>query len=330
MKHKNTLLAFIALSAATLVSTASAQEPIVLQTGAFAPPGTVFLEFRQKFKTNVERDSGATIKVDLNTSDPNEGNLLSNLRRGRIACAGVSLQGSSTILPEVGVLQLPYLFSNFKQVDYAYDKGLTETYRKLFSAKGVELLQFVEVGFTHTYGVQPIKTPADVKGVKLRATQARASQAWIKSTGAEPVVLPIAETMPGLQTGLIKGGEAGLVIYSAMIAKAAAHYTLTGHAFDSGAILCNKEWFDKLNAKQKSAVQNGWNTSEQAAATRAGNEQFLTTAASKGLSIYRPSPAEILQWQAAGKKASEEILSGLGADAKKIYDDLAKDIAAAK
>ena len=68
MKHKNTLLAFIALSAATLVSTASAQEPIVLQTGAFAPPGTVFLEFWQKFKTNVERDSGATIKVDLNTS----------------------------------------------------------------------------------------------------------------------------------------------------------------------------------------------------------------------------------------------------------------------
>lgn len=149
------------------------------------------------------------------------------------------------------MLQLPYLFSNFKQVDYAYDKGLTETYRKLFSAKGVELLQFVEVGFTHTYGVQPIKSPADVKGVKLRATQARASQAWIKSTGAEPVVLPIAETMPGLQTGLIKGGEAGLVIYSAMIAKAAAHYTLTGHAFDSGTILCNKEWFDKLNAKQR-------------------------------------------------------------------------------
>jgi hypothetical protein len=36
------------------------------------------------------------------------------------------------------------------------------------------------------------------------------------------------------------------------------------------------------------------------------------------------------QWQAAGKKASEEILSGLGADAKKIYDDLAKDIAATK
>jgi TRAP-type C4-dicarboxylate transport system substrate-binding protein len=178
--------------------------------------------------------------------------------------------------------------------------------------------------------VQPIKSPADVKGVKLRATQARASQAWVKSTGAEPVVLPIAETMPGLQTGLIKGGEAGLVIYSAMIAKAAAHYTLTGHAFDSGTILCNKEWFDKLNAKQKSAVQNGWSTRDQAAATRAGNDQFLTTAASKGLSIYRPTPSEMAQWQAAGKKASEEILSGLGADAKKIYDDLAKDIAATK
>ena len=315
---------------ATLALPATAQEPVLLRIGAFAPPGSLFAVYWQKFKDNIERDTKGTVKVELNTNDPNEANLLSNVRRGRVDCVGVSLQGSSTILPEIGVLQLPYLFNSFKEVDQAYDKGLTETYRKLFAAKGVAMLEFVEVGFTHMYGVAPIKAPADIKGQKLRATQSRASQAWIKATGAEAVVLPIAEAVPGLQTGLIKGGESGIIVYSAFIAKSAPQYTLTAHAFDSGAIMCNKEWFDKLTAAQKTAVQNGWNAREQAQAARVSNDKFIAEAASKGITVYKPSAAEMAQWQAAGKRAGEEILSGLGPEAKKIHDEIIKDIAAVK
>ena len=320
------------LTLATMLAAgaAAAQEPLLLRTGSFAPPGSVFISFWQKFKSNVERDSKGTIKVELNTNDPNEGNLLSNMRRGRVECVGASLQGAATVLPEVGVLQMPYLFSSFKEVDAAYDKGLVDNYRKLFAAKGVAMLQFVEVGFTHTYGVQPIKAPSDIKGLKLRATQSRASQAWIKAAGAEPVVLPIAEALPGLQTGLIKGGESGIVVYSGLIVRSAPHYTLSAHAFDSGTILCNKEWFDKLTAEQKTAVQNGWNSREQALATRASNEQFLAEAASKGVTVYRPTPAEQAQWQAAGKKAADEILIALGPEAAKIRDEIVRDIATVK
>jgi TRAP-type transport system periplasmic protein len=327
MKLKTLALAAVA---ALISLPALAQEPIVLRTGAFAPPGSVFSTYWARFKTNVERDSKGSIKVELNTQDPNEANLLSNVRRGRVECVGASLQGSSTILPEVAVLQLPYLFSSFKEVDAAYDKGLADTYRKLFAAKGVAMLQFVEVGFTHSYGVMPIKTPADIKGQKLRATQSRASQAWVKATGAEPVVLPISEAVPGLQTGLIKGGESGIIVYGGFIAKSAPHYTLTGHAFDSGTIMCNKEWFDKLTAEQKSAVQNGWNAREQALAARASNDQFLAEAASKGVTVYKPTASELDAWKVAGKKAAEELLAAMGPEAKAIRDELAKDIASAK
>ena len=316
--------------ATTLAAPALAQEPLLLRTGAFAPPGSVFSTYWQKFKTNVERDSKGSIKVELNTQDPNEANLLSNVRRGRVECVGASLQGSSTILPEVAVLQLPYLFSSFKEVDAAYDKGLTDTFRKLFAAKGVAMLQFVEVGFTHTYSVAPVKTPADIKGQKLRATQSRASQAWVKATGAEPVVLPISEAVPGLQTGLIKGGESGVIVYGGFIAKSAPHYALTAHAFDSGTIMCNKDWFDKLSAEQKTAVQNGWNAREQALAARQSNDKFLADAAANGITIYKPNAAEMAAWQAAGKKAADELLAGLGAEGRAIRDEIAKDIASVK
>jgi TRAP-type C4-dicarboxylate transport system substrate-binding protein len=327
---KNALATLAAAMLLAAAAPAPAQEPVTLRTGAFAPPGSVFATYWQRFKTNVEQGSKGTIKVELNMGDPNEGNLLSNLRRGRVDCVGASLQGSATVLPEVAVLQLPYLFASFRHVDHAYDAGLVEAYRKLFDAKGITMLSFVEVGFTHTYSTMPIRSPADVKGVKMRATLARASQAWIKATGAEPVVLPIAEAVPGLQTGLIKGGESGIVVYSGLIAKAAPHYLLTGHAFDSGTIMCNKAFFDKLSPEQQTAVRNGWSVKDQVRDTRASNEKFLADAAGIGITIVRPSAAELAQWQAAGRKAAEELIAGFTPEARRIYDDIQRDLATLK
>jgi TRAP-type transport system periplasmic protein len=83
----------------------------------------------------------------------------------------------------------------------------------LFADKGLFMLSWVEVGFVNLYGVAPIRTPADVAGQKLRATQSRASQNFVRAAGAEAVVLAIADLLPGLQTGLIKGGESGAIVY---------------------------------------------------------------------------------------------------------------------
>ncbi len=309
---------------------AHAQDAGTLRVGAFAPPGTPFAQFWAQFKTRVERDTQGALKVELNLADANEANLISNMRRGRVECMGASLQGSATVLPEIAVLQLPYLFDSFKQVDAVYDASLLQTYRRLFAAKGVELLRFAEVGFTHVYGTQPIRTPAEVKGVKMRATQARASQAFVRATGAEAVVLPIGEAVPGLQTGLIKGGESGIVVYGSIISRAAPHYTLTGHAFDSGALLCNKEWFDKLPAAQQAAVRNGWDTPAQAAATRAANEKFLAGAGAQGITVVQPSAAELQQWRAAGRVAADELLAALGPEGRKIHEEILKDLASVK
>jgi TRAP-type transport system periplasmic protein len=324
------LCAVLAATVVAYAGSAQAQDAGTLRVGAFAPPGTPFAQFWAKFKANVERDTAGALKVELNLADANEANLMSNMRRGRVECMGASLQGSATVVPEIAVLQLPYLFENFKQVDHSYDAGLLQMYRKLFAAKGVELLRFAEVGFTHVYGTAPIKSPADVKGVKLRATQARASQVFVRATGAEAVVLPIGEALPALQTGLIKGGESGIVVYSAIISRAANHYTLTNHAFDSGALLCNKEWFDKLTPAQQTAVRNGWDTREQATATRASNEAFLAGAGAQGITVYRPTAAETQQWQAAGRKAAEELLSSLGPEGRAIHAEVMKDLAAVK
>lgn len=316
----------LALACALLPLAAGAQT--VLRQGSNSPPGTVFHTHWQKFKAKVEADTGGAVRVELNTSEPNEANLLSNLRRGRVDCAGTSLQGAASVLPEVAVLQLPYLFGSTREVDAVYGTALTDTYRRLFAAKGLMLLHFAEVGFTGMYGTQPFKAPADLAGRKLRATQSRASQQWITALGAEPVVLPFADLVPSLQTGLIRGGEAGLVIYDAVVGVAAPHYTLTQHGFDSGVILCNKSWFDKLPVAQQQQVKNAWDREGQIRDLRAQELGVRDGAAARGLKLYQPTETEMQAWRAAGAVATEQIMRSLSPEAARIREEIVKAVRA--
>ena len=161
-----------------------------------------------------------------------------------------------------------------------------------------------------------------MQGLKLRATQSRASQNFIKAAGAEAVVLPIAELLPGLQTGLIRGGESGVIVYDAIIAKSAPHYTLTQHAFDSGVILCNKDWFDKLPPALAAQLQAAWDTPALVAAVRAQSERIVAQAAEKGITVHRPGAADVAAWRAIGRKSAEAVMATLPAGAAKLRQEV--------
>ena len=313
-----TIVATVLLS---LAAAASAQT--MLRQGSNSPPGTVYHRQWLDYKATLERNSGGRVQVVLNTNEPNEANLLSNLRRGRVDCAGVSLQGAATVVPEVAVLQLPYLFSSLAEVDHVYGQAaLSETFRKLFAAKGLFMHSWVEVGFTHLYGTQPLRVPADVVGQKLRATQSRASQNFIKASGAEPVVLAIAELLPGLQTGLIKGGESGLIVYDAVIGRAAPHLTLTQHAFDSGVVLCNKDWIDGLAPELARLVLQAWDTPALVKAVRAENDRIVAAAAAKGLTLHRLDAEAAAAWRAVGDKSAAAVMATLPPEAAQLREEL--------
>jgi TRAP-type transport system periplasmic protein len=319
---------------AAIVACTLAQAPVqaqtVLRQSSNSPPGTVYHQSWLDFKTRLEKSSAGKVAVELNTNEPNEANLLSNLRRGRTDCAGVSLQGAATVVPEVAVLQLPYLFSTLKEVDHVYGQpALAERFRALFADKGLFMLSWVEVGFTHLYGVTPLRTPADVAGQKLRATQSRASQNFIKAAGADAVVLAFADLLPGLQTGLIRGGESGVIVYDAVVGKSAPHYTLTAHAFDSGVILCNKAWFDALPPATAQQVTAAWDTPGLLKAVRETSDKIIAGAAAKGVTIYRPTAAETAAWRAVGEKSTAAVMATLPPSAAALREQVTAAVRAA-
>jgi TRAP-type C4-dicarboxylate transport system substrate-binding protein len=320
-----------ALLVSALLALPAAAQTLTLRQGSNAPPGSVYHQHWLAFEANLEKASGGAIQVELNTNEPNEANLLSNLRRGRVDCAGVSLQGAATVVPEVAVLQLPHLFGTLKEVDHVYGQpALSERFRALFAARGLHMLSWVEVGFTNLYGTRPIKTPADIQGAKLRATQSRASQNFVKAAGAEAVVLAIADALPGLQTGLIVGGESGAIVYDAVFARSAPHYTLTQHAFDSGVILCHKPWWDRLTPAQAQQVVAAWDNPSLIRNVRAQNERLVNDVLpAKGVTVHRPSAAEQAAWRAVGERSAGAVMATLPPEAAALREEIRRAVAAA-
>ncbi|ARN73446.1 TRAP transporter substrate-binding protein [Oceanicoccus sagamiensis] len=250
-----------------------------------------------------------------------EESALSQLRRGRVQLGGFSLQGASSIVPELGLLLAPYLFDTLEEVDFVMDTTISPAFSDMFASQGLILLGWAEVGWTNVYSRDPIITPADANHKKLRSSNAKSSQLLVQAIGADMVPLPFPDIMPSLQTGLIDGGESGSIFYAlAGIPKEAPHLTLTRHAFDTGMFLANKAWFDALTPYQQDALRNSLPTlQELRSAVRASEAALLADPASRGVTLHQPTAAERQLWKQATAKNHQRLIDGIGGDAEKIY-----------
>jgi TRAP-type C4-dicarboxylate transport system substrate-binding protein len=249
-----------------------------------------------------------------------EESALSQLRRGRVQMGGFSLQGASAVVPELGLLMSPYLFDSFAEVDFAMDNYLLRAFDKLFAEKGLVLLSWAEVGWTSLYSSTPVLTPQDSHGLKLRSSNALASQLFVQSIGADMVPMTFPDIMPSLQTGLIQGGESSAIFYALTgLPREAPNLTLTRHAFDSGMYLANLAWFDSLAEEQRNHLRESLMRAPAfRKLVRNYEAQILNHPAEYGITLWQPDIDQLLQWRTATAANRKRLARIIGGDSQRI------------
>jgi len=224
------------------------------------------------------------------------------------------------VVPELGILMSPYLFDSLDEVDFTMDKYLLEAFDKLFAAKGLVLLSWAEVGWTSLYASTPLLSPADTAGLKLRSSNALASQLLVQSIGADMIPLTFADIMPSLQTGLIQGGESGAIFYALTgLPREAPYLTLTRHAFDTGMYLANRDWYLGLSA----AAQQHLASSLMPAASfrqllRSYEARILAAPQNYGIELLQPTPQQLLQWRNATMDNRNQLAELIGGSSEQV------------
>lgn len=178
------------------------------------------------------------------------------VRNGQLDMARINLGVLNNIAPITSVLALPYLFKSKEHTRRILDGPIGEEILASLEAQGLIGLCFYDGGPRHMYGKKPIRTPADMYGLRVRVQQADAWAGMFRAIGANPVALPTDRVYVNLQSGLIDASEHNWPSYvSQRHYQVAPYFSMTGHSMAPAVLVFSKRVWDTLDPDEQTIIR---------------------------------------------------------------------------
>ncbi len=205
-----------------------------------------------KEKTNGE----LTLKLFPDSTLGNARAMISGVRGGTI---DMEMSGSNNFTgpaPVFNLLDVPFLFRDTAHAHKTLDGKVGDELKKSLDSKGLKVLAYWENGWRDvTNSRAPVKTPGDLKGLKIRTNNSPMNIAAFKIFGANPIPMPFSEVYTGLETRTIDAGEHPInVVWSAKFYEVQKYLSLTHHAYSPLLLVINKAKFDALSPQFREAL----------------------------------------------------------------------------
>jgi len=203
-----------------------------------------------RFAQLVRERTGGRVAVQIHHSRQlgDERQVVEGLQLGTVHLTVTSTGPLGGFVPEMNVLDLPFLFRDaghaYKVLDGEIGRGLLDK----FAAVGIKGLAFWENGFRHvTTGKTPVERPADLKGLKIRVMENRVHQAAFRQLGADATPMAWGEVFTSLQQGLLDAQENPIPIVSTFkLYEVQKYLSLTGHVYSPAPVLMSKKTWDRM------------------------------------------------------------------------------------
>jgi len=188
------------------------------------------------------------IKIFANAQLGTDRDMIEGMQLGSIDLASPSTGAMGSVLPAATVLDLPYLFDDYAHVYRVLDGPVSEQLYKLFDGVGFHPLGWWEIGFRNlTNSKRPVRTPADVKGLKLRTLPSAVHQTAWSLAGAQPVAMDFTEVYNALNTGVVDGQENPFnIILTGKLYEVQKHLSLTQHVYGAAPTSVSDKTWNKL------------------------------------------------------------------------------------
>ncbi len=230
-----------------------AQE-IEFKLATFAPDNTPWSELLKKINKKLGKESNQILKgkIFLGGVKGDEQAIVRQINSGAIQMGGVSSGAIATIAKDMDILELPYAFANYEEVDRVMElaKPIIE---EILEKNGFKLLIYSENGY-RSFGSKSkcIKSPADLNAVKMRSQESEVHLETYRALGASPVPISGGEVMSSLQTGVVEGFDnTALITQATGWNQAIKYFSLTEHIYQPAFIIANKAWYDGLSKEHQ-------------------------------------------------------------------------------
>jgi tripartite ATP-independent transporter DctP family solute receptor len=305
-------LACAALVAAA-VGTGAAQAQTVLKFSHTDQPGGARNAAALLFAKSVENYSQGRVKVQVYPAAQlaNDPKAVEQLQLGGIDLTVTGTGTYATHIPTLNLTALPYLIDSYEQGWKLYDES--PWLKRQFDqgpAKGFRFLATWEAGFRSMTTKDPLRTPADAKGKKLRTFPNEMMRWTLESMGFTVQIMPLPEVYLAIQQGTVSGQENPIdTIFANKFYEVAPNVTLTQHVYSPIPLTISEKTWQKLAPADREAVSRAaretgeWIRKE----IRANDDRQLKEMTAKGAKVARPDLAAFrTSVQPAYAKAKEK------------------------
>ncbi|MGQ9858755.1 MAG: DctP family TRAP transporter solute-binding subunit [Thermodesulfobacteriota bacterium] len=235
------------------------------------------------------------------------------IRQGAIDMAIGSTINWSPQVKELNIFSMPFLMPDYKAIDALTQGEVGKELFKILESKDVVPLAWGENGFREvTNSKRPIRTPADLKGLKMRVVGSPLFLDTFTALGANPTQMSWADAVPALSSGAVDGQENPLTIFTVAKLHEAANQkfvTIWGYVADPLIFVVNKNVWKSWSPEDQKAVREAALEAgrEEIAEARKGlvppDDSLVKQIESMGVQVVRLTDAE----KEAFRKATREV-----------------------
>jgi tripartite ATP-independent transporter DctP family solute receptor len=236
--------------------------PIKITMSGYGPPSTGFSKSIKFIGDKIAAKFGGDVAIDYVFNIMDHGHkaedILTLVERGEMTMGYQSSSYLTDRVPELGFVDLPFLFSTNAQARAAMDGALGQfLVRKTEERCNYRILGWFENGFRHISNrLRPIHLPADMKGMKIRVLPSEIHRRTFELIGAQAMRMDLTEAIAMVKAGTLDAQEnplANTVTYG--VHKFHQYHTLTSHFYISRPVFFHRDSFDAWPKELQQAMQ---------------------------------------------------------------------------
>ena len=289
-----------------------AEKGLIIKMATLAPEGSSWMQTFNSLNTMVMKKTEKKVQFRIYPGGVlgDEMDTLRKMKIGQIQGAALTTGGLSVLFKEINVLQVPFLFQTYEEVDTVL-KRMDSFFRKGFEDNGYVFLGWSEAGFIYLMSTLPIFSVTDLKKGKVWVwEESPMSKAIFDEAGVKAIPLTVPDVLVGLQTGLVN------VVYAPPTGAISLQwFTKVKYLTDvplvylAGGVVVKKEIFKQIPVPFQNFILESFQThlEQLKVITRTENRDAVKVMIKNGVKIITPSKDQIDEYKRLSNKAMGNV-----------------------
>lgn len=261
MSARRSFLARTLLSLGLLTAASVWAQPVTLRISSAGAENDWLAKSMVVFKDKIEKALPGQIAVQVHAGSSlfRQGTEVPALQRGNLEMSNMTTFEVEQQIPEFGAFSAGYVFRDWDHLAKVFRGPIGKAYYDAVAEKmGIQIIEVTYLGTrqVNLRSEKPVRTPADLAGVKLRMPAGPGWLALGKGLGVTPAAMAMPEVYLSMKTGAIDGQENPLSLTKANnLHEVSKQIVLTSHLVQPVFYAFAKPFWDKLSATQQAAIR---------------------------------------------------------------------------